>query len=96
MLKYWFYIKINNVFLNVKFYVVNHVNALLLMTIQKNQITYTCQPARILCNLSIICVTECGPQNEVPVKKGSAAVCGVERRRDRRQFGDHQGVEPAV
>lgn len=41
-------------------------------------------------------VPECGPQNEIPLEKGPAAVHRAEWWGDRRQLCDHQRVEPAV
>lgn len=41
-------------------------------------------------------VSERGPQDEISVEEGPAAVCGGERRGDRRQFCDHQGAQPTV
>lgn len=40
--------------------------------------------------------TECGPQDQVPVEEGSAAVYRIKRRGDRRLGDYHQGVDAAL
>lgn len=41
-------------------------------------------------------VTECGPQNEIQIQKGSAALRRAQRRRNRRQCIHRQRIIPEI